>query len=170
MTGRHVVDTAAAHSFLAQRRRVVVGASDDPKSFGRTIYRALRAQGTDVVAVNSQARTVDAQPCYPDLAAVPGAIDGVIVMVYRDNRAIEVVRDCVERAVPRVWLFKGLGGKGMGAVSDVVVELCHEHGIEVIAGACPLMFLEPVGWDHRVHRSIRRRKGALAVTNGATPR
>jgi hypothetical protein len=46
------------------------------------------------------------------------------------------------------------------------VQLCREQGIEVIAGACPLTFLEPVGWFHRVHRAVRRRKGALALTTG----
>jgi hypothetical protein len=37
MTSRSVIDPAAARAFLARRRLVVVGASDDPKSFGRTI-------------------------------------------------------------------------------------------------------------------------------------
>jgi hypothetical protein len=31
--------------------------------------------------------------------------------------------------------------------------------VAVVEGACPLMFLEPVGWFHRAHRGIRRIKG-----------
>jgi hypothetical protein len=40
--------------------------------------------------------------------------------------------------------------------------LCRQHGINVIAGACPMLFPEPVGWLHRLHHSVRRIDGALA--------
>jgi hypothetical protein len=43
-------------------------------------------------------------------------------------------------------------------VSEEALAVAHEHGLEVVAGACPLMFLEPVGWIHRVHRAARRMK------------
>lgn len=161
MTTRNMIDPAAARRFLAQPRIALVGASSDPKSFAHTIYRELRAHGNTVVAVNSRATTVQGDPCYPDLASVPGDLDGVIVMVHRD-KAIDIVRTCAERGVPRVWLFKGLGGGSAGSVSDAAVELCHQLGIEVIPGACPLMFLEPVGWIHRIHRALRHSNGSLA--------
>jgi hypothetical protein len=51
-------------------------------------------------------------------------------------------------------VVEGLGGRG--AVSDEAVELCHRHDIAVIEGACPLMFLQPVGFAHRTHRAFRR--------------
>lgn len=154
-----MIDTATATAFLAQRRIAVVGASDDKASFGGTIYRALRDHGYDVVAVNPNAEAVADDPCYPDLAAVPTPVDGAIVMVSQAN-APGVVQDCVEQRVPRVWLFKGLGGPG--ALSDQAVKLCEDNGIDVVAGACPLMFLEPVGVPHRVHRALRRLNGSLA--------
>jgi hypothetical protein len=74
-------------------------------------------------------------------------------------KSADVVRACAERGVTRVWLFKGLGGRG--SVSDEAVELCEQHGIEAVAGACPLMFLEPVGWFHRLHRTMRQLNGSL---------
>jgi uncharacterized protein len=153
-----MIDPTVAQEFLAQRRLAVVGASDDPKSFGRTVYCALRDHDHDVVAVNPNCETVAGDPCYADLASVPGDIDGVVVMVHRD-RAADVVRAAADRGIARVWLFKGLGGPG--AVSDDALETCAVHGMEVVAGACPLMFLEPVGWFHRVHRAARRMNGSL---------
>lgn len=153
-----MIDNATVTAFLAQRRIAVVGASDDRASFGGTVYRALRDHGYDVVAVNPNARAVAGDPCYPDLGSVPAPVEGAIVMVNRAN-APDVVQDCVEQRVPRVWLFKGLGGPG--ALSDEAVKLCEDYGIDVVAGACPLMFLEPVGLPHRVHRSIRRLNGSL---------
>ena len=113
----------------------------------------------EVLAVNPNATTVSGDPAVADLASVPGELDGVIVMV-NTEAAVDVVRECAKLGVPRVWLFKGIGGAG--AVSDEAIELCRQHGINVIEGACPLMFLEPVGWFHRLHRSARRINGSLA--------
>ena len=113
----------------------------------------------EVLAVNPNATTVSGDPAVADLASVPGEFAGDIVMV-NTEAAVDVVRECAKLGVPRVWLFKGIGGAG--AVSDEAIELCRQHGINVIEGACPLMFLEPVGWFHRLHRSARRINGSLA--------
>jgi uncharacterized protein len=154
-----MIDPTAASAFLAQPRLAVVGASEDPKSFGTTIYKELRARGRGVVPVNPGRSTVQGDPCFPDLAAVPGDLDGVIVMVGAD-KAPDVIRAAAARGVPRVWLFKGIGAPG--AVSDEAVALGDELGLEVIAGACPMMFLEPVGWFHRTHRAFRRMNHSVA--------
>ena len=49
----------------------------------------LKAHGHEVVAVNPNATQVDGDPSYPDLASVPGALGGVLVMV----KAADAVRD-----------------------------------------------------------------------------
>lgn len=154
-----MIDPTQVQAFLAGTRIAVVGASDDTKKFGGTIYRELVKRGYDAIPVNPNTTVVDGRPCYPTVIAVPGELDGVMVVVRRELAA-DVVRDCVERGVGRVWLFKGIGAPG--AVSDEAVQLCHDHGIEVIEGACPLMFLDPVGAFHRVHRVMRRMNRSLA--------
>ena len=152
------ISTQEVQSFLEGKRFAVVGASDDPKNFARTIYAELKSHGYEPVAVNRNSEVVDGDCCYPSLNDVPGDLDGVIVMVNKDAAA-DVVRDCVARDVKRVWLFKGAGA---GAVSDEAIALCDANGLDVIAGACPLMFLEPVGWFHRLHRGIRHMSGSLS--------
>ena len=137
----------------------MVGASDTKANFGGTIYRELRDHGYEVVAVHPTAETVAGDPCYPDLASVPGELDGAMVVVGREA-ALDVVSACAERGVPRVWLFKGIGSEG--AMSDEAVARCEAYGIEVAAGACPLMFLEPVGWFHKLHRTARHVNHSLA--------
>jgi predicted CoA-binding protein len=154
-----IIDPAVVAEFLDQHRIAVVGASADPREFSNTVYRELRGHGYEVVAVNPKHQTISDDPCYPDLVSVPGTLDGVIVMVHRD-KALDIVTDCHTLGIPRVWLFKGLGGAG--AASEKAVALCDEYGVEVVAGACPLMFLEPVGWFHRLHRAARRANGSLA--------
>jgi len=154
-----MIEAREAEAFLSLRRIAVVGASADAKSFGRTIYKELREHGHEVVAVNPNTTTVEGDRCYPTLAAVPGAVDGVVVMVGA-ARSADVVRACAERAIEHVWLFKGLGGAG--SVSDEALEVGRENSMHVVAGACPLMFLEPVGWAHRTHRALRRLNGSVS--------
>jgi len=36
-------------------------------------------------------------------------------------------------------------------VSDGAVELCRKHGIQVVPGACPYMYLHDAAFFHRVH-------------------
>jgi hypothetical protein len=41
------------------------------------------------------------------------------------------------------------------------VAFCADHDIEVVDGACPLMFLEPVKGFHKVHRFFAGRRIAV---------
>jgi predicted CoA-binding protein len=156
-----MLDQPTIDRFLASEHLAVVGASDQRSNFGRTIYKALRDRGYDVYPVHPSEPTVCGDTAYPDLASVPGPLDGVIVMVGPD-RSPAVVREAALAHVPRVWLFQGLGGKG--AASTDAVHLAMDLGLEVIPGACPMMFLEPVGFGHRVHRRIRHANGSFRAT------
>ena len=152
MPSKSVIDR-----FLAQEHIAVVGVSRNPKALANAVYRQLRAGGRTLYPVNPNADEVDGQRCYASVADVPDPLDGVLVMVKPDT-AVEVVRDCIARGVPRVWLHRGAGA---GAVSPAAVQLCRDAGVEVVDGACPLMFAEPVGAFHKVHRFFA--KGKLAA-------
>lgn len=142
-----MIVTAEARQFLSSGRIAVVGASDDPKNFGRTIVEALLDAGVDTVAVHPTSLHVAGADCYRSVAAIPGAVAGAIIMVGRDHAAA-VVEDCIDAGVGSIWLFKGAGP---GAVSDEAVRVCDQRGVPVVAGACPLMFLEPVKGVHLRH-------------------
>ena len=153
------IDSRAAREFLELPRLAVVGASADEKKFGNTIYRALRDAGRDVVPVNPTEETVAGDVCYANVKDIPDGVDGAIVMTPGLYSA-DVVADCIDAGITNVWLFRGIGGTG--SMSDEALRLCQEAGITTIAGACPLMFLEPVKGAHRFHRSIRHLRGAVA--------
>ncbi len=122
-----MIDPAVVQKFLALDRIAVVGASPDPKSFGNTVYKALRDHGCDVVPVNPNATEVEGDRCYIDLESVPDPIDGVLVMV-GPAKAAHVVRQCAQRGIRNIWLFKGLGGPG--SASDEAIELAQELGLD----------------------------------------
>lgn len=161
----HPVQQSVVDAFLAGHRIAVIGASDDPKSFARTIYTELKAHGYEPVAVHPNAGSVDGDPAHSDLASVPGHLDGAIVMVSAEH-AVDVVGECIDGGIEKIWLFQGLGGPG--AVSEEAVRACADAGVDVVPGACPLMFLEPVGWFHRLHRSARRGRRTLVVASEPT--
>ena len=154
-----MVTRAVIDDFLAQRRLAFVGASHDPKEFSASVYRSLRERGYELLPVNPHAEEVEGDACYHDVADLPDGVDGAIVMVPAAASA-EVVQACIDRGIPRVWLHKGAGPS---SVSEEAVGLCREHGLEVVDGACPMMFAEPVSWFHRVHRFERRLTGRITA-------
>jgi predicted CoA-binding protein len=148
-------DSVAA--FLRGRRFAVAGVSRDPAQPANAVYRKLRDSGYDVLAVNPNAAEAEGATCYPDLGAVPGAIDGVVVATHPDV-SVELVRQCADRGVGRVWLHRSFGA---GSVSEEAVRECEERGIHCIVGGCPLMYCEPVDFGHRCMRWWLRWKGRV---------
>lgn len=161
---RVVIDMAEAEAFLGHPRLALIGASDDPKKFGNTVYRALR-RGRDgqTIPVNPATDRVDGDACYATVADVPGGVDGAIVMV-PPAAAAEAVQSCLDAGVREIWLFHGAG---KGSDTAEAIARCEAAGVTLVAGACPLMFLEPVSGIHRFHRGFRRLRGAVthAETN-----
>jgi predicted CoA-binding protein len=148
---------ATINEFLAQHRLAFVGVSRDPKAFSASVYRSLRDRGYDLLPVNPEADLIEGDHSYRSVADLPDGVDGAIVMVPADGSA-GVVQDCVDRGIARVWLHKGVGPS---SVSDEAVHMCQEHGVEVVDGACPMMFAEPVGWFHKVHHAELHLTGRL---------
>jgi predicted CoA-binding protein len=148
----------AVDDFLAQRRIAVAGVSrTDGNAPANVIYRKLRDGGYAVFAVNPHGGEVEGGPCAPNLAAIDGGVDGVVVAT-RPEDTDQVVRECATLGIPRVWMHRSFG---QGSVSDAAVGLCREHGIRVIAGACPMMYCEPVDFGHKCMRWMLRVTGGL---------
>jgi predicted CoA-binding protein len=148
---------ASIDTFLAQDHIAFVGASRNPKSFASGIYRQLRP-GRTLYPVNGAdgADVIDGDRCYRTLAEVPDPVDGVFVIVPAAAMA-GVVRDAVARGIPRIWLHRGAGQKPVPAQA---VEIARAAGLDIIDGACPLMFEEPVKGIHRFHRLLIKHRVA----------
>jgi predicted CoA-binding protein len=143
--------------FLAGRRIVVAGVSRQGKSAANSVFRKLRASGYEVVPINPNAVEVEGASCFRDLGSVPDILDGVVVGTH-PNVAAEIVRQCAERGVGRVWLHRAFG---QGSVSRAAVQECEKHRIACIVGGCPLMYCEPVDVFHRCMRWWLRWQGRV---------
>src|SRR4051794_36371462 len=114
----------AAEEFLSGQRIAVTGVSRDPKNHGaNVVYTRLRDRGYDVFAVNPNAEQVEGDACYPDLAAVPAPLDGVVIGT-RPERAEASVHECVELGIPKVWMHRG---PGAGSVSPEAARYGRER-------------------------------------------
>ncbi len=148
------------NAFLAGERIAVAGVSRGGQSPANSIYVRLKQAGHTVFAVNPNMETFDGQLCYPDIPSIPGGVDGVVV-VTRPETTLELVRQCQQAGVRHVWMHRSLGFIGGGSVSEEAVAFCKEQGIEVIAGACPMMFCEPVDFGHKCMRWMMRLAGSI---------
>lgn len=134
--------------FLAGKRFAVAGVSRQPQQAANAIYRKLCNSGFEVFPVNPNAEEAEGVRCYPNLASIPGSIDGVVVATHPRN-ALDIVRQCGEQGVHQVWFHRSFG---TGSVSGEAVRECKTRGIQCIVGGCPLMYCEPVDVAHRCIR------------------
>ena len=130
--------------FLRGRRIAVAGVSRDGASAANAILRKLREGGREVIPLNPGAAELEGERCYADVRAVPGELDGVLFAA-PPGVALEVVRQCGERGVKRIWFHRSFGE---GSVSAEAVRECEALGIRAIVGGCPLMYCEPVDPFH----------------------
>jgi len=146
--------------FLSQKRIAIAGVSHDNSRHpvGNLIYRRLKDTGHEVFAVNPTMESFQGQRCYPDVESIPGGVDGVVIIT-RPDASERVVKGCVAAGIPRVWMHQSLA-RSQTSVSQNAVELCREHGIGVIAGACPMMYGPGADFGHRCMRWL------LGVTGG----
>lgn len=133
--------------FLAHHRIAMVGVSRDPKDFSRVILRELSGRGYDVVPVNPLAPELDGRPCFSRVQDITPPVDGALLMTSPKDTG-QVVRDCAEAGIGRVWMHRGAG---RGAVNPEAVAFCKGHDMRVVEGHCPFMFLPNTPFFHRAH-------------------
>jgi len=147
----------AVGEFLRGRRIAVAGVSRDARQPANAIYRKLRDSGYEAIPINPNASQAEGVECYPDLASIPGRVDGLIVATH-PRVAPSLVRQCSEFGVGRVWFHRSFG---QGSVSNEAIRECEARRIQCIVGGCPLMYCEPVDVAHRCMRWFLRWRGRV---------
>src|SRR5512140_3790350 len=102
------------NEFFALKRLAMVGVSRNPSDFTRTLFAEFKKRGYDIIPVNPNLSDLDGQRCYARVQDIQPGVDGVLVMT-PSKATDQVVRDCAEAGVTRVWLHRG---EGIGSVSD----------------------------------------------------
>lgn len=141
--------------FLAQKRIAVVGVSRNSKEYANEIYRALKSRGYSPYPVNPHAKQIEGDRCYANVGEISNTVDGALVIL-PPAAATQVVRQCAQAGIRRVWLRGG----SKDAMAEAI-QYCREQGLSVVDGACPMMFLEPIGFAHACHRFFLKITGSL---------
>ena len=141
--------------FLAQRRIAMIGASRNPSDFSAMLFKELQKQGFDVIPVNPKSAEVLGQQSFARVQDIQPPVNAALLMTTPEVTE-SVVADCAQAGIRRIWMYRA-GGKG--AVSPKAVAFCQEHGIEVVPGQCPFMFLPGSGSFHKFHGFIRKITG-----------
>lgn len=142
--------------FLALKRFAFVGVSRQPNDFSRTLFREFMAKGYQPVPVHPGAAELDGQRCFAHLQEISPPVEAALLMT-PPAVTDTLVEDCAAANITRVWMFRGAG---RGAATPTAIKFCEAHGISVIPGECPFMFLPGGSWFHRVHGFVRRITGA----------
>jgi len=124
-----------------------VGVSRRRQDFTRRLWEELLRRGYDALPVNPLAAEIAGRRCYPRVQEIEPP-PGAALLLTRPAVTEQVVRDCAEAGIRRLWLYRAVG---RGAVSQEAVAFCQAQGMPVVAGLCPWMFLPEAGWIHRLH-------------------
>ena len=158
----------ACEAFLTHRRLAVVGVSRDPRDFSR-----VRRRRTEPAAATTSCPSTpggDGQ-ADPFIRRVPGHRSAGAGRPADDapcghDRGREGLRG--GGYPPRL----DAPGVGRAAASAAAIAFCESHGISVVSGACPLMYLPETGFVHRAHRwcreVLRSPRAAGAATASAS--
>lgn len=141
----------AATEFLGKRRIAVTGVSRNPSGHGsNTVYVRMKDRGYEVFPINPNATEIEGDPCFPNLASVPGGVDAVVIGT-RPERAQSTIEECASLGIEHVWMHRSFG---QGSVSPEAAKWGREHGIEVIEGGCPLMFDPVADGGHKAMKVV----------------
>jgi uncharacterized protein len=132
--------------FLSEKRLALAGASRTGKKFGNAVIKDLKPKGFEIFPVHPEASEIEGTPCYRSIADLPAGVENLILSVPPEQTE-RLVQEAAAFGIKRVWMQQG-------AQSANAIRLCEEKGIRVVHGECILMFAEPLGWFHGVHRWI----------------
>lgn len=149
---------AHVEAFLACQHIAVVGYSRHPQSVANAIYQKLADHGYAVYAVNPQPEQVPAVPCYASLADLPVQVEAVMICT-PPEASLQVVQDAEALGIQHLWVHRSLGD---GSYQPTLTAYAAEHGLSLIAGGCPMMFVEPDIF-HRCLRWWVDRQGKLVM-------
>ncbi len=134
------MDPAKA-AFLGEKSIAIVGISAK-RGFANSAYKELKRSGYRVFGVGRTASTVEGDPCYHTLDAVPEKVGGVLAVV-PPRETEKVVADCARLGIGQVWMQQG-------AESPAAIAAAEAAGLRVVHHACIIMYAQPRG-GHKFH-------------------
>ena len=142
-------------AFIEGKEIAIAGASPKKGNWGLTLMKELKGKGYKVYPVNPKFAEIEEFQCYESVKELPGTVENLILAV-NPQRAIEIIDQCSESGIKRVWLNQGIGD---GAYSAQGVQLLKDKKMEYVYGFCPMMFFGK--GLHKFHFWMRKNLGKV---------
>ena len=120
-------------AILAADVYAVIGVSKNPQKYGYLVWRTIKNAGKTAYAVNPNATSIEGEPCYPSLAAIPAKVDAVVTVV-QPAVTEQVVQDCKRLGLRLLWMQ-------IGSESEASIADAEKAGINLVAGGPCIMVM-----------------------------
>jgi uncharacterized protein len=137
--------------FLQQPHIAVVGVSRNKNKFGNAVYKTLKKKGIKVLPVNPHLTHFEGDKCYSSIESLPKDVHALFVNTPPEKTA-KIVEIAVNKGFKHLWLQQG-------STDDEVMSFLKGKEINYITDRCIMMFAEPVGSFHRIHRFFSKITG-----------
>ena len=112
------------------RTVAVVGLSPKPDRPSNHVAKYLKEQGYRIIPVNTSAREILGETCYPDLSSIPEPVD--VVDIFRRSEAVPpIVEEAIKIGAKAVWMQEGV-------ISEEAAARAEEAGLLVVMDRCIL--------------------------------
>ncbi len=142
------VTSSMIDRFISKKNIAVAGVSKTGKGFGYTLYNQLVDKGYNVYAINPSGGSVNGIKLYKNIAEITHPVDTVAAVVQPAVTEI-IISEAFDAGIKNFWMQQG-------SESDEAIKFGQDNGMNVIHGYCLLMFLEPMGFFHRLHKTIMK--------------
>ena len=123
-------------ALLRPKSIAIVGASDSPGSWSKTIYEHLKKGGYagDVRLINPRRDLVFGEKAYPDFASLPAPVEHAVVLVHAD-RVARTIEEGAQSGLKAALVFAS--GVGEGAEKEAPAraarlrEVLAKHDVRV---------------------------------------
>ncbi len=118
------------------------------RGFPRLSYGKAKQLGKKVFAVDPGVDRVDGDPAFSGFDALPEKVDAAVIEVPRAETA-RWVRKAADAGIKKVWIH-------MMRDTPEAIAIGRERGLDVLTGACAVMYVDRGPSYHSVHKLIAK--------------
>ena len=112
------------------RKVAVVGLSPKPDRPSHQVASYLKEQGYRIIPVNTYAKEILGETCYPDLSSIPEPVD-VVDIFRRPEAVLPIVEEAIKIGAKAVWMQEGV-------INEEAASLAKGAGLLVVMDRCML--------------------------------
>jgi predicted CoA-binding protein len=132
--------------FFKSKIIAVVGISLNKPGPANLVYDLFKQSNLPVFGISKSLSEYKNDTMYPSLSALPQIPEAVFIALNK-NSTLKLTAECIDLGVNIIWLHDMMGTcvkkrNSVSSVNEEAVLLAEKNSIQVIAGSCPMQFLQ----------------------------